>query len=81
MLLSGGGAACTPTSITLTVYPLSTSCTGPSLPQQQAADQCLKDEQGTYFENFCNQATTATSTKPLKITRDAAEAARKMRRF
>jgi len=63
--LNGGGsatAACTPTSITLTVYPLSTSCSGPSEPNTMPAGQCLQDASGSYFENFCNQAANA---KPM----------------
>ena len=47
-------AACNPTSITLTVYPLSTSCSGPSEPNTMPAGQCLQDASGSFFENFCN---------------------------
>jgi cysteine peptidase B len=56
-LADGGScvAHCTPSLITLTVYPLSTSCTGQSMPNTMPTNQCLHDEDGTYFENFCNQ--------------------------
>ena len=62
--LNGGGsatAACTASSITLTVYPLSSSCSGPSQPNTMPVGQCLQDVSGSYFENFCNSQATAAS--------------------
>ena len=55
--LSGGGSAkavCSATALTLTEYPTSTSCTGTSIPSNMPINQCLKNQQGTYFENICN---------------------------
>jgi len=55
--LNGGGSAiatCTPTTLEQRVYLESPSCTGSYKTSSMPLDQCLKDEQGTYFENFCS---------------------------
>jgi hypothetical protein len=54
--LSGGGSAiatCNSQGVLLTEYSSSSSCTGPSTPDQMATNQCLQDTSGTYLENFC----------------------------
>ena len=55
--LADGGSAvatCNSQGLLLTEYPLSSTCTGYSVPDQMTINQCLQDEDGTYFENFCN---------------------------
>jgi len=67
--LSDGGsatAACSATSLTLTEYPLSNSCTGFSIPDQMPLNQCLQDEDGTYFENFCTTGSGIAKLSGLK---------------
>jgi hypothetical protein len=68
--LSGGGSAiavCESAGLNLTEYPLSDSCTGPSVPDLMPINQCLQDEQGTYFENICSNQSPLLG-KALKIT-------------
>jgi hypothetical protein len=64
--LSDGGSAiaeCSATALTLTEYPLSSNCQGFSVPDQMPLNQCLQDEDGTYFENFCNTGVASAATK------------------
>jgi len=67
--LSGGGSAiatCNSAGLLLTEYPLSSSCTGMSIPDQMTVDQCLQDSQGTYFENFCTTSSSGPSSGLVK---------------
>jgi len=57
--LSDGGSAiatCNSQGLLLSEYPFSASCQGTSVPDQMTINQCLQDQDGTYFENFCNMA-------------------------
>jgi C1A family cysteine protease len=66
--LSYGGSAiaqCNSQGLLLTEYPLSSSCTGTSVPDQMQVNVCLQDSDGTYFENFC----TTSSPAPKATTR------------
>jgi cysteine peptidase B len=68
--LSDGGSAiatCNSQGLLLNEYPFSSTCQGTSVPDQMTIDQCLQDESGTYFENFCNLAATkALSSRGVK---------------
>ena len=53
----------------MTEYPLSSTCTGYNVPDQMTVDQCLQDEDGTYFENFCTLGASkmrSTGVKKVK---------------
>jgi hypothetical protein len=63
--LSGGGSAtavCNSQGLLLTEYPLSTTCSGISVPDQMATNTCLQDSDGTYFENFCTPSSKQQKT-------------------
>ena len=72
--LSGGGSAiavCNAQGVLLTEYPLSSSCTGVSIPDQMAVNTCLQDSDGTYFENFCTTGSGVfrASAKVKRVTK------------
>jgi C1A family cysteine protease len=70
--LSGGGSAiaqCNSQGLLLTEYPTSSSCTGPSVPDQMPTNQCLQDTSGTYLENFCFSSQFQPPSKAAKIKR------------
>ena len=73
--LSNGGSAlatCNSPGLLLTEYPLSTTCTGLSVPDQMPINTCLQDSQGTYFENFCS--TSSFEPTPNSALRSAKRA-------
>ena len=54
--LNGGGSAlaqCQPGVLMMTVFPLSSACTGPSAAEAQPLDQCLAEQGGGSFETLC----------------------------
>jgi hypothetical protein len=79
--LSDGGsgiAVCQASGLLLTEYPLSSTCTGPSIPDLMPINQCLQDEDGTYFENICSSSSLDFSAKKLRLTK---QLSRKVKHF
>jgi len=74
--LSSGGSAiavCQPSALQLTVYELSSTCTGPSQVVSQPINTCEQSSSGNYFENICS------SSKPGQLSSKAMHfSARKM---
>jgi len=69
--MEGGGSAkaiCHPKSLLLTEYPQSSDCTGQAVPNEQPINKCLKDTQGSYFENTCS-STSADVTVDAVLKR------------
>jgi len=63
--LNGGGSAiavCNAQGLLLTEYPLSTSCTGMSIPSVMAVNTCEQMNGGGSLENFCPSSSTTTAT-------------------
>jgi cysteine peptidase B len=69
--LEGGGSAiaiCQPNDLEMKTYMFSQDCSGFSIPETQPINQCLQDEEGTYFENICPSSITAVgSLSKLKL--------------
>ena len=63
--LNGGGSAkahCEATELVMTEYPISSDCSGFSIPSTMPLNQCLQNGDGQgYFENFCTPALSATA--------------------
>jgi cysteine peptidase B len=85
--LSDGGsgiAVCQADGLLLTEYPLSSSCTGPSVPDLMPINQCLQDQDGTYFENTCTSGMAAImgTTQKMRISQGLSQKVRdfKLRR-
>jgi len=68
--LSSGGSAtavCVPGALQMTIYELSSTCTGSSQVQSQPINTCEQDQSGTYFENTCsNSAGGAISEQAVR---------------
>jgi cysteine peptidase B len=69
--LQGGGSAkatCSANGLTMTDYPLSSDCSGFSIPTTQPINQCVQDEQGSYLENLCSgQSKVSADAKFRKL--------------
>jgi C1A family cysteine protease len=64
-LESGGSATaqCTATALEMKMYIFSNNCTGFSMPESNPINQCVKDENGTYFENVCPKSAGAAKLR------------------
>jgi len=72
--MEGGGSAiaqCTSSDLVLSIFPMSSSCSGNSEQQRQPLNQCLQDTTGTYIKNTCNSGADAkmagAQSKLMKI--------------
>jgi len=68
--LQGGGSAtaqCTSSALVMNVYMFSQDCSGFSTSESQPINQCVQDEDGTYFENICSNS--ARGAAKARITR------------
>lgn len=80
LTLNGGGSAtavCNAEGLLLTEYPLSSSCTGMSIPSLMPVNQCEQMNGGGSLENFCPSSSKATAPRvrgmKAALTKSAAQ--------
>jgi C1A family cysteine protease len=84
--LEGGGSAiatCSSSALEMKVFMFSTDCSGFSIPESNPINQCLQDEDGSYFENICSSSSSSSvafSKKSLRIPKHVAKKLNRLRK-
>lgn len=82
--LEGGGSAiatCTSSALEMKTFMFSQDCSGFSIPESNPINQCLQDQDGTYFENICSSSPAgALSAKTLRIPKHLAAKLHRIRK-